>query len=337
VLIARAPMRLSFAGGGTDLPAFCEEHGGMVVSMAIDKYVYVFISANGHDSLQISSSDFSTFFRHSGDGDVAEEGKLRYARAFVREFNIRSGYSVFMASEMPPGTGLGSSSALAVALTKALTALRGQVPEKASIAELAATVEMDRLQMPIGRQDHYAAAFGGLNAIHFERDSVRVEPLEVSVRTREWLDASVLIFFTEQSHDSREILEEQDKRSREHNPETIGALEAIWGHAHEAREALLEDRPEDLGPILHRTWLEKKKIAPGITNLGIDNAYQAGLAAGATGGKIAGAGGGGFLMLVCPGGTQLPVTSALETLGLTRADFHIDYAGARVLVNNGAA
>jgi D-glycero-alpha-D-manno-heptose-7-phosphate kinase len=335
VLIARAPMRLSLAGGGTDLPAFYAEYGGMVVSMAIDKYVYVFISTNGSDSLHISSSDFSTFFRHAGDGEVAEEGKLRYARAFVREFGIRTGYSLFMASEMPPGTGLGSSSALAVALTKALSALRDQVPDKGVVAERAALIEIERLQMPIGKQDHYAAAFGGLNAIHFRPDGVTVEPLEVSARTRRWLGESLLIFFTEQSHDSREILAEQRRRSRDEDPGTIRALKEIHGHADEARRALLEDRPEDLGPILHRTWLEKQRIAPGISNPRIDQAYQLAREAGAAGGKIAGAGGGGFLLLLCPPGTQADVTQAMDSLGLSRADFHTDYSGARVLVNNG--
>ena len=337
MLIARAPMRLSLAGGGTDIPAFYDAHGGMVVSMAIDKYVYVFISANGHDSLHISSSDFSTFFRHSGDGEVAEDGKLRYARAFVREFGIRSGYSVFMASEMPPGTGLGSSSALAVALAKGLSALKGRMPDKGAVAEMAAGVEMDRLRMPIGKQDHYAAAFGGLNAIHFSAGGVRVEPLEVAAETRQWLERSVLIFFTEQAHESREILAEQTRRSSNEDPETIRALEAIKGHAEEARLALIEGRPDDLGDILDRTWQMKRRVAPGISNERIDDAYRCAREAGASGGKIAGAGGGGFLLLLCPEGTQAAVTAAMDAKGLSRADFHVEYAGARVLVNNGAA
>ncbi|HEV3232595.1 MAG TPA: GHMP kinase, partial [Candidatus Dormibacteraeota bacterium] len=194
MLIVRAPMRLSFAGGGTDLPAYYREHGGMVVSTSIDKYVYVFISPNGFGSLQISSSDYSTFFRHAGGEEVEEEGKLRYARAFLRHFGVRAGYSLFMASEMPPGTGLGSSSSLSVALTKALAALRGDVLSKDDVALQASSIEIDKLKMPIGRQDHYASAFGGINAIHFGREEITVESLRVSAATRRWLEDSLMIF-----------------------------------------------------------------------------------------------------------------------------------------------
>jgi D-glycero-alpha-D-manno-heptose-7-phosphate kinase len=330
-------MRISFAGGGTDLPAYFEKHGGMVVSTAIDKYVYVIVSPNGRGSLQISSSDYSTFFRHSGEEEVAQEGRLVYARAFLREFGIRSGYSVFMASEIPPGTGLGSSSSLAVALAKALPALRDNILSKDEAAKLAIEVELERLKMPIGLQDQYAAAYGGLNAIRFGAEGVEVEPLAISDETRAWLDRSILLFFTEQSRESRGILAEQGERTREEDPQAIDALHAIKGHAAEAREALLAGEPEKLGDIMHRSWQEKKKLAAGISNESIDVAYESALEAGALGGKIAGAGGGGFLMLAVPVASQANVTKALEAYGLARSDFHLDTAGARILVNNAAA
>jgi D-glycero-alpha-D-manno-heptose-7-phosphate kinase len=336
MLVARAPMRLSFAGGGTDLPAYYEKHGGMVVSTAIDKYVYVLCSKNGFDSLQISSSDYSTFVRHEGGGEIEPEGKLRYARAFLRESGIRSGYSVFMASEMPPGTGLGSSSALAVALTKAFGALHDELPPKAEVAERAASVELGKLEMPIGKQDQYASAFGGLNAIYFSGQGVEVEPLKVGEATREWLSRSILIFFTEQAHNSAEILTEQQRRS-EQDADTINALHEIKGHAKDARRALLEGQPERLGEIMHRGWLAKRKLAQGITNELIDRAYADALKAGALGGKIAGAGGGGFLMLVVPEERRADVSRRMATHGLVQSDFHFESVGARVLVNSDAA
>ena len=330
-------MRLSFAGGGTDLAAYYAKHGGMVVSTAIDKYVYVIISPNGRGSLQISSSDHSTFFRHSGEEDVAEEGKLRYARAFLREFGVRSGYSVFMASEMPPGTGLGSSSALAVALTKALAALQENVLAKDQVAKRASEVELGRLGMPIGLQDQYAAAYGGLNAIYFSRDAVVVEPLIISDDTRRWLSESVLLFLTEQAHDSREILAEQSERTRAEDPDQMEALHAIKGHAVEVRQALLDGEPGRLGDILHRSWLCKRGLAPGVSNERVDAAYEEALRAGALGGKITGAGGGGFMMLVCPPARQAEVARAMDRRGLVRSDFHLETGGARILMNNGAA
>ncbi len=337
MLVVRAPMRISFAGGGTDIPAYYESFGGMVVSTAINKYVYVIVTSSSHDSLQVSSSDYSTFLRHSGGEEVAEAGKLRYARAFLREFGIRTGYSIFMASEMPPGTGLGSSSALAVALVKALAALGGEVPNKAEVAELACRVEIEQLKMPIGKQDQYASAFGSVNAIHFSADDVKVEALAISQRTRDWLSQSILLFFTEQSHESAEILSEQRHRTAEHDPDTLNALHEIKEHAVEAREALLTDAPDRLGDIMHRSWLAKKRVATGISNERIDSAYDAAIKAGALGGKISGAGGGGFLMLACDAACQDSVTTAMEHHGLVRADFHLETSGARILVNNAAA
>ena len=334
MLIVRAPMRISFAGGGTDIAAYYMQYPGYVVSASIDKYVYVFITRTGHRSLQLSSSDYSTFVRHSGDDEVAEAGKLSYARAFMRNFGIRAGYSVFMASEMPPGTGLGSSSSLSVALVKALYALRDEMPSKLEIAEKAATVEIDSLKMPIGRQDHYSSAHGGINAISFSAAGIEVEPLQISESTRERLSGSLLMFFTEQSRESRDILSEQTRRSRDQDPETVRALHHIHEHALEAREALLEGQPDRIGDIMHRSWAEKKRLAPGISSKSIDEAYEAALDAGALGGKIAGAGGGGFLLLYCPLPRQGEVTRQLEARGLTRSDFHLDSGGARVLMNN---
>src|ERR1035437_618946 len=330
-------MRISFAGGGTDLPAYYESFGGMVVSTAINKYVYVIVTSSSHDSLQVSSSDYSTFLRHSGGDEIGEEGKLRYARAFLREFGIRTGYSIFMASEMPPGTGLGSSSSLAVAFVQALAAIGGEVPDKAEVAELACHVEIDDLKMPIGKQDQYASAFGSVNAIHFSAGEVRVEALTISPRTRDWLSQSILLFFTEQSHDSAEILSEQRRRTAEHDPETLDALHEIKEHAAEARDALLADAPDRLGDIMPRSWLAKKRIATGISNERIDSACSAAIKAGASGGKISGAGGGGFLMLACDTPFRESVTVTMERHGLVRADFHLETSGARILVNNAAA
>jgi D-glycero-alpha-D-manno-heptose-7-phosphate kinase len=309
----------------------------MVVSTAIDKYVYVIVPQNGQDSLQVSSADYSTFIRHEGDGELPEDGRLRYARMFLREFGIRSGYSVFIASEMPPGSGLGSSSALSVALTKGLAALGDKLPGKDEVAERAAAVEIQRLNMPIGKQDHYASAFGGLNAIYFSAHGTRVEPLEISDETRSWLERSVLIFFTEQQHHSGEILKEQKQRSHQQDPEAIQALDAIKGHAQEARQALLEGEPQRLGEIMRRSWIEKKKLARGVTNERIDAAYTAAMSAGALGGKIAGAGGGGFMTLVCPPERHAEVSRVMHEHGLIRSDFHADFGGARILVNSLAA
>src|SRR5438874_2284752 len=161
MLIARAPVRISFAGGGTDFEAYYREYGGLVVSTSIDKYFYVFANLNGLDSVQLSSSDYHMFFRQKRGQPVLWHGDLSLPRAFLHEFGIDSGISLFLASEVPPGTGLGSSSTVSVALAKALGSLCGWHLSKSQLAELASHVEIDKLGMPIGRQDQYAAAFGG--------------------------------------------------------------------------------------------------------------------------------------------------------------------------------
>jgi D-glycero-alpha-D-manno-heptose-7-phosphate kinase len=222
-------------------------------------------------------------------------------------------------------------------LIKALAALQDQLPAKGQVAERAAEVEIKRLQMPIGKQDHYASAFGGINAIYFRPTGIEVEPLDITDETRDWLARSMLIFFTQQQHHSGEILAEQKQRSKDQDPAALDALHALKGHAHEARAALLEGEPQRLGEIMHRSWIQKKKLASGVTNSTIDAAYADAIAAGALGGKIAGAGGGGFLLLVCPPDKQQAVGEAMHEHGLIRSDFHPDSGGARILVNNVAA
>jgi len=327
-------MRVSLAGGGTDLPAYYRRHGGMVVSATIDKYVYVTLTPNGLSSLQISSADYSTFVRCEADDSGLDAAELRYARTLLRVFGVRAGLAVFTASEVPPGNGLGSSSALTVALTRALSALQDGHIDGSVIAELAAQTEIEQLGMPIGKQDHYAASLGGLNAFHFSQSGVEVEPLVIEEHTRRRLSEWLLLYWTGQSHNSARILAEQSWRSGA-DTATVASLHRIKGHAEEVRRALLDGRIEALGEILHRTWMDKKRLARGISTLAIDAAYEAARAAGATGGKITGAGGGGFLMIVCPPERCTEVDQALGLHGLRRLDFHLESEGTRVLVDDG--
>lgn len=333
MLIARAPLRVSFAGGGTDLPAYYLRFSGMVVSAAIDKYFYVFVSPNG-GSLQVSSANYHTLLRHTVPMPIPMEGDLRHARAILNEFGIVGGYSIFLASEVPPGTGLGSSSAAAVALVKVLTTLRGEMPAKGAVAELASRIEIEALRMPIGKQDQYASAFGGINVIHFSADRVSVTPLTLSPQVRSRLETSIMLFLTGLTHDSTTILTQQEARTRGGNEEAVRALHEIRAAADEALRAIEQGDIPALGAVMHRSWERKKRLATGITTAHIDRCYEVALQSGALGGKITGAGGGGFLMLCCEPERQPDVTAALDELGLTRMDFHFDQVGARVLVNN---
>ena len=334
MLIARAPVRISFAGGGTDLPSYYLHHGGMVVSASIDKYFYVFLTVDKRGSIQIMSSDYQTFHQQSAQEAMIWDGDLSLPRAVLNHFDVREGLSMFLASQVPPGTGLGSSSTVAVAIIKGISSLLGLALSKQEIAELASFIEIEKLGMPIGKQDQFAAAFGGVNTITFSQDGVIVEPLTLRGSVLERLERSLLLFYTGAARESARVLIEQNRATLAGAPAVVSSLHALKSMAADARRYLERGDLDAFGEILHAGWEHKKRLASGITNGRIDDSYQAARENGALGGKVTGAGGGGFLMLYCPEGTGGRVTEALEHRGLRRMDFAIDFDGAKILVNN---
>jgi len=335
MLIARAPVRISFAGGGTDLPAFFLKHGGAVVSATIDKYVYVVLTVHGGPELQILSSDYRTFYRHTPGEALLWEGDLNLPKAILHEFGIDNGVSMFLASEVPPGTGLGSSSTLTVAAVKAVSAARGQILSKDQVARLATRIELEKMGMPIGYQDQYASAFGGLNFIEFDAAGARVTPLRTPPGTLEKLQTNLLLFFTGTARESSKILSRQRASTERDEGAVLQALNAVREMAYGLRDTLMRGDLTGFGEGLHNGWEQKKKFAAGISNPEIDQAYETARAHGAIGGKIAGAGGGGFMMVYCREGSQAAVTTALEAQGLRRMDFRFEEGGAQVLLNAG--
>jgi len=335
MLIARAPVRISFAGGGTDLPAYFTRHGGAVVSATLDKYVYVILTVHSGPELQILSSDYRTFYRHTPGQVLLWEGDLNLPRAILHEFGIHHGVSMFLASEVPPGTGLGSSSTLTVAAVKAVSAARGQTLTKTEVAELATRVELEKMGMPIGYQDQYAAAFGGLNFFEFTAGGVRAQPIRTPPGVLDTLQNNLLLFFTGTARESSKILSRQRANTERSQDDTLNALHAVRDMAHALRDTLQRGDLAGFGECLHAGWEHKKRFAAGVTNPEIDAAYEAARAAGAIGGKIAGAGGGGFMMIYCQDGAQAAVTQALDQRGLRRMDFRFEEGGARVLLNAG--
>jgi D-glycero-alpha-D-manno-heptose-7-phosphate kinase len=336
VLIVRAPVRLSLAGGGTDLEAYYARHDGLVVSVTLDKYFYVFVTATGDPAVQIASSDFRAFFRHRDAGEDEEplwDSDLALPRAVLRQFGINRGYHLFLASEIPPGTGLGSSSAVAVALIKALATLTDRPMSRADLADLACHIEIDQLRAPIGRQDQYAAAFGGLNAITFRSSGIEVEPLTIDPRVRAQLEDNLLLFFTGSSRKANTILSEQRRRTND-DPEVVRSLHLIRAHAQQMRRAIESGDIDAVGDLLHQSWIAKRQLASGVSNERIDRLYTLARERGAAGGKITGAGGGGFLLLYCEPSARAAVIEAMESEGLYRMEFRFDTGGARVLVNN---
>ncbi|HLQ32079.1 MAG TPA: GHMP kinase [Chloroflexota bacterium] len=334
MIIVRAPIRLSLAGGGTDLPAYYEQYGGLVVSTTIDKYFYVFLNLSGRDHVQLTSSDYRAFYRHRSGEAPVWDGDLGLVKAALHEFRCEDGIGLFLASEIPPGTGLGSSGAVAVALVKALSTLQGRRLTPAQVAECACTLELDKLRAPIGKQDQYASAHGGFNAFSFSSDGVDVEPLAISPDTIHELEQNLLLFFTGATRSANTILREQQRATAQADRETIAALHFIKEAAAETRRCFERGDLNAFGKLLGETWERKKCLADGISTGRVDELYALARERGATGGKLAGAGGGGFLMLYCERLKQRAVTDALEAAGLYRMDYHFERGGAQVLMNS---
>jgi D-glycero-alpha-D-manno-heptose-7-phosphate kinase len=337
MLIGRAPVRISFGGGGTDLEAYYAKFGGVVVSAAINKYIYGIVTKNFDKNFQMISADYQSVFSkpHDSAGDHEDNGDLNLATAVVEHFNLDAPFNIFVASEVPPGTGLGSSGAAAVNLINVCAALAERPMTKQEVAELAYHIEVIRLGAPVGKQDQYASAFGGINCIRFEKEGVTVEPLKLSRQTIKALERRLLLFFTGNSRQAREILQRQKESTYNAEEPVIESLHRIKDLALEVKAALESGQLTHFGDLLHQSWQYKKMLAPNISNSSIDEAYLLARENGASGGKITGAGGGGFLMLYCETEHQTQVRRVLEERGLHEMHFAFDFQGSRVLLNTG--
>ncbi|MEX2372227.1 MAG: GHMP kinase, partial [Dehalococcoidia bacterium] len=304
MIITRAPVRIGIAGGGSDLPAFYRQYGGRVVNAAVNRYVYVMLSGNRRGSVQLTSSDFSAFLNFDADADLdRSDDALSLVRAVLADFGLSAGVDVFTASETPPGTGLGSSSATAVALVKAVSTYLGQHLSDHEVAERASNIEVERLGSPIGKQDQYAAAFGGFNVLEFTRDGeVAVRPLDLGASTVEALERRLHLYFTGVQRDANTILRAQSDNIAAHRAEE--GVTDLLDLAAAAETALLEGDLDRLGELLRLGWERKRGLASGITSERIDGWIARALGAGAIGAKVTGAGGGGYLLAMAAEGQE---------------------------------
>ncbi len=319
-MVARAPVRIRF--------------GGFVVSAAIARYSYVVASRPVDGGIGINSADYRVWERF-GRGEIPRVADpLRLPKAAIEWFAghgiAESGVDLFLVAEVAPGSGLGSSSAMAVALVRALAAYVGQDMEAAGAAELASALEIDRLGMPIGKQDQYASAFGGVNAIEFREDAVEVMPLDLDPETVVALDERLLLFSTGSTRDSGTVLGQQ-RADTVHKAAVIEGLHRIKDLAFQIRDALQGGNLDRFGELLDLGWQQKRGLSERVSSGAIDGWYAAARAAGAVGGKITGAGGGGFLLLYCPPPVQGEVRAAMTRLGLRELSFGFDVEGGRVL------
>jgi D-glycero-alpha-D-manno-heptose-7-phosphate kinase len=324
MIIARSPLRVSLGGGGTDLPSYYREHGGFLIAAAIDKAVYVTVHRTFLSEMVIR---YSQIERVPGR-DAVRHPIVREALTVlgIEQLNVE----ITSMADIPAGTGLGSSGSFGTALLKALYRFRNMVVSQGDLAEKACHIEIDRLHEPVGKQDQYAAAFGGVNCYEFHPDDrVTVTPLRLSDEALEEFQLRVLMFSTGITRSAGEILGDQDKKTKAQSAEMVANLHAIKQIGYESRAVLESGKLDEYGKLLHEHWERKRRRSAMISNAQIDHWYDAARRNGAVGGKLIGAGGGGFLMFLADDPRR--VRKTMEAEGLPELRFGFDYQGTRIL------
>jgi len=336
MLIVRSPVRISFGGGGTDLPTYYEQFGGSVLSVAINKYFYTILTDRSDGRIQVISSDLRVFETWHDIANANLRGSpLEIPLAVLKEMSCDIAVDLFLASEIPPGTGLGSSASVCVNILKTLSTYLQQPISKYDLAERSFHIARHLLGKHVGKQDEYAAAFGGLNFISFHPDgSTLVEPIDLNPAVLAELQRNLMLFFTGSAHHSWSILKEQESSTRNHTGGAVEALHEVKALGIRMRTALQQGDIREIGSLLHEGWQAKRRISTKISTPHIDELYELALKHGALGGKITGAGGGGFLLLYCEPDLQSDVRQVMRAHDIQEMTFGFDMQGAQAIVND---
>ena len=326
VIIARSPLRVSLGGGGTDLPSYYQEHGGLVIAAAINKYVYVSVSRPFFEGINLKYSKIENVSRV----DQVEHPIIREVLGSLKLNSPQIEISSF--ADIPSGTGLGSSGSFTTALIKAVYSHYKKQIHSNQIAELACEIEMNKLSEPIGKQDQYISAYGGVNEFIFHNDgSVSSTPLNLEMRTIHDLEDNLLLFFTGVSRSASTILKDQNIKSLSKDSKMIDNLHFTKNLGVKSKEALLKNDTRRFAELMHEHWEHKKSRSIGMSNDFIDNAYDQAIKAGAIGGKLVGAGGGGYLMFYTNDEEKL--RHKMNEMGLEEVRFRFDFEGTKVLLS----
>ncbi len=322
MIISRTPFRISFVGGGSDMETFYSRSQGAVLSTSIDKYMY--ISSHRYfykDQIQVKYSRTETV------GNI-EELKHPLLREALRKTGITGGIEISSIADIPSGTGMGSSSSFTVGLLHNLYAINRKFVTHDDLAREACEIEIDLVKEPIGKQDQYAAAFGGLNIIYFNQDgSVKVEPLHIKKSVYDSLEENLIMFFVGNQRKASDILSEQKKNASQEDKFLI--LKQMVNLVFDLRDVLYTENLDDVGKILHENWILKQKLASKITNPEIEEIYAAGMNSGASGGKLLGAGGGGFMLFYCEKEKQEKLKQTLHNF--RTFDFKFERDGSKII------
>jgi D-glycero-alpha-D-manno-heptose-7-phosphate kinase len=326
MLIARSPLRITLGGGGTDLPSYYRQHDGFLLAAAIDRYVYVTVTRPFIPGI---------FLKYTQLESVRSPAEIQHPiiREAMHLLNFRTPQiEISTIADIPAGTGLGSSGSFTTALLKALYAHRKRLIHPSELAELACHIEIDRLGEPIGKQDQYIAAYGGITCFTFTRDDeVTAEPLSLNMDTMFDLEDNLLLFFTGFSRSAGTILKDQNSRTQQSDDAMLQNLHYVKELGYRCRAALENGQPAAFGELMHEHWQHKKRRTSGMSNPQIDEWYELGIRNGAVGGKLVGAGGGGFLMFYASDRNKL--RHCMMRAGLEEVRFRFDFEGTKVLLS----
>jgi D-glycero-alpha-D-manno-heptose-7-phosphate kinase len=327
MIVSRAPVRFSLGGGGTDLPSYSKTHGGFLVAAAIDKYVFVGANRRFYDSIRLAYSQTETV-------DSVDKIQHRIFREALRMNGITKGIELVSVADVPSNSGLGSSSTFTVALLNALHTFKREFVSSETLAEEACKIEIDILGEPIGKQDQYISAHGGITAFTFNTDgSVEVERVQVREEVLDELEANLVIFYTGIERAASQVLAQQKKTITENKDDGVARMHRIKQLGYDTKKLLLDGNIDAYGELLHEHWTNKRKLASNMTDPVIDEAYEVARKAGAIGGKLMGAGGGGFFMFYVRPAERRRVYETMLARGLKPLRFRFDHDGAKIVAN----
>jgi D-glycero-alpha-D-manno-heptose-7-phosphate kinase len=330
IIRSKTPLRISFAGGGTEVEPYLSERGGVVLSSTIDKYAYSSLRFKDDHRINVTSLDYDIVSNYDAQELLLEDDKLNLVKAVIHRLNPKDnsrGLDIFLHSDAPPGSGLGSSSTVVVTLIGVFKHWLHLPLTNYDIADMAFQIERTDLGIKGGKQDQYAAAFGGFNFIEFYRDATIVNPLRVPSDILNELRYNLLLCYTGKTRLSAHIIDSQVEGYVRRQQSVVHAMDELKHIAVELKNALLQGRLNDFGALLHDAWMNKKKMATQISDSHIEEIYETACKHGALGGKISGAGGGGYMFFYCNFDRKHIVAEQLERLGAKVVDFNFDFRG----------
>ena len=327
MIVSRAPVRFSLGGGGTDLPSYAHEHGGFLVAGAVDQYIFVCAARRFYDSIRLAYSKMELV-------DSVDQIEHRIYREALRFTKIDKGIELQSFADVPANSGLGSSGTFTVALLNALHVYNREFVPTSQLAEEASHVEIDILKEPIGKQDQYIAAYGGITAFTFNKDgTVEAERVPMKDEVIDDLESNLLVFYSGVERKASVVLAEQAKTIKANTDDAVNRMHRIKALGYETRRILVAGTLDEYGELLHEHWTMKRKLTTNMTDSAIDEHYEAARKAGALGGKLMGAGGGGFFLFYARHAERRRVHEAMVARGLRPMRFRFDLDGARIVAN----